>query len=102
MAGMAESWVFGGNDAEIGFGLNHLPYTAFVDETSGKRRLGVGIGACVLDLAAAAEVLPASVRSAVREPHLNALMDLGAGAWSELRAALQFLLSRNNKDKRVL
>ena len=99
---MAESWVFGGNDAEIGFGLNHLPYTAFVDEGSGRRRLGVGIGACVLDLAAAAEMLPASVRTAVREPHLNALMQCGVHAWSELRAALQFLLDRSNRDRHLL
>jgi fumarylacetoacetase len=99
---MVESWVFGANDAEIGFGLNHLPFTAFVDEATGQRRLGVGIGACVLDLAAAAEALPASVKDAVREPYLNWLMELGAEAWNELRAALQFLLSRSNKDRRVL
>jgi fumarylacetoacetase len=99
---MDESWVFGANDAEIGFGLNHLPFTAFVDETTGQRRLSVGIGACVLDLAAAADVLPVSVRDAVRQQYLNALMELGTGAWTELRTALQFLLSRSNKDRRVL
>jgi fumarylacetoacetase len=46
--------------------------------------------------------LPASVKDAVREPYLNWLMELGAEAWNELRAALQFLLSRSNKDRRVL
>src|ERR1022692_375476 len=99
---MVESWVFGANSPEIGFGLNHLPFTAFVDEESGQRRLGVGIGACVLDLAAAAEVLPASIRSAVRELYLNALMSLGPEPWAELRGALQFLLSRANRDRKVL
>jgi fumarylacetoacetase len=96
---MAESWVFGGNDPELGRGLNHLPYTAFVDEATGERRLGVGIGACVLDLAAAAEALPQGVRGAVREPQLNGLMELGTEAWGELRGALQFLLSSGNKDR---
>jgi fumarylacetoacetase len=99
---MMESWVFGANDAEIGFGLNHLPFAAFVDEESGQRRLGVGIGACVLDLAAAAEVLPAGVRAAVCEPCLNALMVLGPERWAELRGELQFLLSRGNRDRRLL
>ena len=99
---MVESWVFGGNDPEIGRGLNHLPFTAFVDEETGGRRLGVGIGACVLDLAAAAEVLPERVRDAVRSPRLNELMGLGAEAWAELRGALQFLLGRENSDRRVV
>ena len=99
---MVESWVFGGNDPAIGFGLNHLPFTAFVDEGTGARRLGVGIGACVLDLAACAEVLPESVRGAVREPYLNVLMKLGPERWAELRGALQFQLSRENKDRKVL
>jgi fumarylacetoacetase len=100
---MVESWVFGGNDPAIGFGLNHLPFTAFVDERTGARRLGVGIGACVLDLAACADVLPPAVRAAaVCEPYLNALMKLGPASWPELRGALQFQLSRENKDRKAL
>ena len=99
---MVESWVFGGNDLEIGRGLNHLPFTAFLDKETGGRRLGVGIGACVLDLAAAAEVLPERVRDAVWSPRLNELMGWGAEAWAELRGALQFLLGRENKERRVL
>lgn len=99
---MVESWVFGANDPELGFGLNHLPFSAFIDEASGQRRLGVGIGACVLDLAVASEVLPAGIRAAVREPTLNAFMNLGPECWAELRAALQFLLSRSNRDRATL
>ncbi len=102
MSVMRESWVFGGNNPELGLGLNHLPFTAFLDPDSGARRLGVGIGACVLDLAAAAEALPASVRAALREPHLNAFLQLGPAAWQTLRQALQFLLSRENKVRRLL
>jgi fumarylacetoacetase len=99
---MVESWVFGANNTEIGFGLNHLPFTAYLDEDSGQRRLGVGIGACVLDLAMVADLLPASVRAAVREPYLNVLMSLGPECWAEIRAALQFLLSRENRDRKLL
>ena len=99
---MVKSWVFGGNDPEIGRGLNHLPFTAFVDEETGARRIGVGIGACVLDLALAAEALPDRVRAAVRSPRLNELMGLGEEAWAELRTSLQFLLGHENSDRRVL
>jgi fumarylacetoacetase len=99
---MVESWVFGANDPEIGFGLNHLPFTAYVNEESGQRRLAVGIGACALDLAMAGAMLPASVRAAVHEPHLNALMSLSPERWAELRVALQFLLSRENRDRKLL
>jgi fumarylacetoacetase len=99
---MVESWVFGANDPELGFGLNHLPFTAFVDETTRQRRLGVGIGACVLDLSIASPALPASVRQVVFDSHLNALMSLGSDRWAELRQALQFLLSRDNRDRRLL
>jgi fumarylacetoacetase len=98
---MTESWVFGANDPDLGRGLNHLPFTAFMDEASGEQRLAVGIGACVLDLAAIAEVLPANVRGAVRAPYLNALMELGPAVWGELRTALQYLLSREDKERRL-
>jgi fumarylacetoacetase len=97
-----ESWVFGGNDDALGSGLNHLPYTAFLEPHTGEQRLGVGIGACVLNLAAAAGVLPEALRAALGEPTLNRFMELGAGAWEELRVALQFLLSRQNKDRAAL
>ncbi len=97
-----ESWVFGGNDAALGLGLNHLPYTAFCAPGPGEQRLSVGIGACVLDLNEAAELLPERTRAALKQPVLNALMELGAGAWAELRAALQFLLSRQNRERAAL
>lgn len=99
---MAESWVFGANDAELGRGLNHLPYTAFLDEESGERRLGVGIGACVLDLARAADLMPQVARVALNECHLNSLMELGPPVWNEVRKTLQALLHRDNKNRRVL
>lgn len=97
-----ESWVFGGNDPELGLGLNHLPYTAFTDEDTGTRRLGVAIGACILDLYAASDTLPPSLRVALREPTLNLLMSMGASSWTELRTALQFLLSTDNRDRHTL
>lgn len=99
---MDESWVFGGNDEALGRGLNHLPYCAFVAQETGEQRLGVGIGACVLDLAATHELLPGSVRDALRRPLLNELMGLEPEAWNELRKTLQFLLSRANHERMLL
>jgi len=46
--------------------------------------------------------LPASVRAAVSEPNLNALMSLGPERWAELREVLKFLLSRENRDRKLL
>jgi len=97
-----ESWVFGGNNAALGLGLNHLPYTAFSAPDTREQRLGVGIGACVLDLHASAELLPERTRSALKSPVLNSLMALGADAWAEVRVALQFLLSRQNRERAAL
>ena len=99
---MDESWVFGGNDCALGQGLNHLPYTAFVDPETGDQRLAVAIGACLLDLGAISAMLPEAVRAAVQQPLLNDLMGLGPAAWIELRGALQFLLSQGNKDRKRL
>jgi fumarylacetoacetase len=53
----------------------------------------------VLDLAACANLLPASTRSALRQPQLNAFMSLGPAAWRDLRATLQHLLSRENREQ---
>lgn len=99
---MTESWVFGGNDPALGRGLNHLPYTAFLDEATGERHLAVGIGACLLDLHQAAPALPTAVQSAVRQPYLNALMALAPAILAELRAALQHLLGTGNRDRKLL
>jgi fumarylacetoacetase len=96
-----QSWVFGANDPDLGRGLNHLPFTCFLDEEE-KRRLAVGIGACLLDLSAASPVLPAHLRESLAEPTLNHFMSLGPAAWHDLRAALQFLLSLANRDRKVL
>ena len=97
-----ECWVFGANDPALGLGLNHMPYTAFVEEGSGKRHLGIAIGACVLDLHMASELLPKQVEPALREPYLNALMALGPQASNDLRSALQSLLSLENRDRKRL
>ena len=94
---MQESWVFGANDPALGLGLNHLPYTAFLDEVSGQRHLAVAIGACVLDLHAAADLLPEHLRDALREPYLNTFMAMGEKNWSDLRISLQALLSTKKR-----
>jgi hypothetical protein len=98
MPSNAQSWVFGANDPELGRGLNHLPYTCFLDE-KGKRRIAVGIGACLLDLKAASPLIPQHLREALSETTLNHFMGLGPAAWRELRTVLQFLLSRAHRDR---
>jgi fumarylacetoacetase len=87
---LRQSWVEAANDPGSDFPLQNLPYGVFRTPAIPVPRIGAAIGDRVLDLAAAAEagLLPDSVADACREPALNALMALGAPAWSVLRARL--------------
>lgn len=106
----AQSWVFGANNSDLGLPLQHLPYCVFQSEDSAEEHLGVGIGACILDLFACAESglfehLPPEIVYACTFPALNPLMDLGPGAWATLRTELQSLLSTSaplSPDRRLL
>ena len=96
------SWVETANDIATDFPLQNLPYGVFRPAggepgrtgAPASPRIGVAIGDKILDLAAVAhaELLPASVAAACRQPLLNDLMALGAPAWSTLRARLSDLL----------
>ncbi len=88
------SWVESANDPASDFPLQNLPYGVFRIKSSGTPHIGVAVGDRILDLhaIAAAGLLPDAVRDACRQPNLNALMSLGASAWSALRACLSELL----------
>jgi len=70
------------------FGLDNLPYGIF-GEGSDDRRVGVAIGAYVLDAAAVAERLAPGLVDLLARPTLNALLAAGAPRWHELRERLR-------------
>ena len=88
------SWVESANEPVADFPLQNLPYGVCRQLGWPAPRIVAAIGDQVLDLAAASEagLLPPTVAAACREPALNALMGLGAPAWSALRARLSELL----------
>ena len=96
------SWLPDANNPGTDFPLSHLPYGAFQAETG--QHLCVAVGAHLLDLCACAEagLLPEWLAPACKEPTLNALMSLGAKAWTELREVLTSLLADpSQKQKKV-
>jgi len=88
------SWVPSANTAGTDFPLQNLPFASFRRLGSGEAfRGGVAIGDQILDLAAAAQAgafggLAATAAQAGGQDKLNALMALGAPAWSALRLSL--------------
>jgi fumarylacetoacetase len=90
------SWVESANDPACGFPLQSLPYCVFAGE-DGRARLGVGIGASILDLrwskgAGLLDGLPAVIQAACDAPTLNALMACEPSAHAALRNRLMDLL----------
>ena len=96
--GMEQSWLPEANEASADFPLTHLPYGAF--EWEGEQHLCVAIGDHLLDLHAAAELLPDTVAAACQAPTLNSLMALGPKAWALLRKSLRELLHVEAKPSR--
>jgi fumarylacetoacetase len=90
------SWVDSANDAECGFPLQSLPYCIFAGE-NGRARVGVGIGAFVLDLqhlsrSGILEGLSAEVQAACLARVLNPLMACETTTRRALRRRLMDLL----------
>jgi fumarylacetoacetase len=90
------SWIDSANDAVCGFPLQSLPYCVYAAK-DGHARIGVGIGAFVLDLQHCArgglfEGIPSEVQAASTERSLNALMTCDAAAHASLRRRLMDLL----------
>jgi len=88
------SWLESANLPDADFPLQNLPYGAFSLSNGVPPHLGVAIGDRILDLHAAARagLLPEIVTPACQQPTLNALLALGAPAWSVLRSRLSELL----------
>ncbi|WP_426193190.1 fumarylacetoacetase [Massilia sp. DWR3-1-1] len=93
------SWVASSRHDATDFPIQNLPFCVFRRAGSGQAlRIGVAIGAHIVDIdAAAGEGALAGLDPAVRhaivgQASLNALMALGPQAWSALRLALSGLL----------
>ncbi|MFL6733165.1 MAG: fumarylacetoacetase [Sphingomicrobium sp.] len=86
-----KSWV-GGSEARSDFPVQNLPLGIF--STAGEqRRVGVGIGDYILDLAGIADLLDEDWRQYFEQPVLNAWLARGPEAHSELRRRLSDMLS---------
>jgi fumarylacetoacetase len=75
------------------FPLANLPFGVFSTARETRRRIGVAIGAQILDVGALAAREAAPHAAALAEPELNAFLALGRAAWSEVRAWLTSRLS---------
>jgi fumarylacetoacetase len=70
------------------FPLASLPFGVYSTPGDARRRIGVAIGAQILDAGALAARESAPFARELAEPDLNAFLPLGRGAWSEVRAWL--------------
>ena len=70
------------------FGSHNLPYGVFTPAGSADRRVGVRIGAHVLDAGAAAAALGSPYVSLLAQPSLGPLLAAGHTAWRDVRRAL--------------
>jgi len=102
------SWVASANTPDTDFPIQNLPFGVFrrLDSVQGFR-VGVAIGEAILDLTAAraAGAFTGSALTAVQAccaPTLNAFMDLGPAAWSELRLALSRALREGSPAQTLL
>ena len=102
------SWVASANAAGTDFPIQNLPFAVFRRAGTGETfRGGVAIGDAIVDLAAASasgafDGLAARAAQAAAGDSLNALMALGADAWSALRLALSRVLREGAAAERVL
>ncbi|MDP2166519.1 MAG: fumarylacetoacetase [Hydrogenophaga sp.] len=102
------SWVASANAAGTDFPLQNLPFASFRRSASSEAfRGGVAIGDQILDLAAAAQTgvftgVAATAVQAGAQDKLNALMALGAPAWSALRLALSRALREGAPEQVAL
>ena len=90
------SFVASANAPDGDFPIQNLPYAVFRRRGDiAAPRVGVAIGAEILDVAAVATLMDgvaAGAAAACASPHLNALMECGPTAWAALRTGLSRLL----------
>jgi fumarylacetoacetase len=100
-----QSWVISANDSGSDFPIQNLPYGVF--RYREKTRIGVAIGDQILDLRVCADGgllagLSEEIRDACCEERLNALMSLGAEAWSGLRGEVTTLLEEGASRRELV
>ncbi len=95
-----QSWVHSAN-GHAEFPIQNLPLGIF-SRGAGEKRVGVGIGDSILDLASLPETLLGPVGEAVTSSTLNALLGLGAAARNSLRAKLSALLAEGSPDRALV
>jgi fumarylacetoacetase len=101
------SWVASANMPDTDFPIQNLPFGVFRNSGSVQGfRVGVAIGEAILDLTAAGATgaFAGKTLTAVQAcsaPTLNAFMDLGPAAWSDLRLGLSRAL-RTGSPSQVL
>jgi fumarylacetoacetase len=97
------SWVESANAADGDFPIQNLPYAVFRRRgDTAPPRVGVAIGAEILDIAAVADLMDgvaAGAAAACASPHLNALMERGPEAWAALRLELSRLLRTGSTER---
>jgi fumarylacetoacetase len=97
------SWVASANAADGDFPIQNLPYAVFRRcGDNAPPRVGVAIGAEILDVGAVADLMDgtaAGAAAACASPHLNALMERGPEAWAALRLELSRLLRTGSTER---
>jgi fumarylacetoacetase len=97
------SWVASANAADGDFPIQNLPYAVFRRRgDNAPPRVGVAIGAEILDVGAVADLMDgtaAGAAAACASPHLNALMERGPEAWAALRLELSRLLRTGSTER---
>jgi fumarylacetoacetase len=97
------SWVASANAPDGDFPIQNLPYAVFRRRgDNAPPRVGVAIGAEILDVGAVADLMDgvaAGAAAACAWPHLNALMERGPEAWAALRLELSRLLRTGSTER---
>lgn len=96
-----KSWVESANNEDCPFPIQNLPFAVF--EFRGRRRIGVGIGYEILDLAACLEagLLPGKWKDALGADRLNTWMASSVEERRELRHRLSRLLGADEEVDRA-
>lgn len=98
-APLAQSWLASANAPGCAFPLQNLPYGVFSTAREPRRRCGVAIGDCIVDLAALAEAgLLGCAPSLFARDTLNGFIAQGRPLWEQVRRELTMLLQAGNEE----